>query len=99
METPYQRQKKHLLRSAKEGSARYNERMPDPAQTSIEERLEQLETRYAFQEETLRQLDEVVQKQADLIDALQLDLARMRTELAHDPESEAPPEEQVPPHY
>jgi len=73
--------------------------MSDPSSTTIEERLEQLETRYAFQEDTLRQLDEVVQKQADKIDALQLDLSRMRTELAHDPESEAPLEEQVPPHY
>jgi SlyX protein len=78
---------------------RYGDGMSDPADAALTERLEALEVRFAFQEDLVRQLDEVVQTQADQIDSLQRDLLKMRTELSHEPESEAPPEEQVPPHY
>jgi SlyX protein len=78
---------------------RYGDGMSDPADAALAERLEALEVRFAFQEDLVRQLDEVVQTQADQIDSLQRDLLKMRTELSHEPESEAPPEEQVPPHY
>ena len=73
--------------------------MSQASDTDLTKRLDSLETRFAFQEDLVRQLDEVVQSQADQIDSLQRELLKMRTELSHEPESEAPPEEQVPPHY
>jgi len=72
--------------------------MTTPKDT-LEERLNSLESRFAFQEDLVHQLDEVVRSQADTIDELKREILKMRTELTHTPESEAPPEEQVPPHY
>lgn len=62
-------------------------------------RLENLETGFAFQEDLIRQLDEVVQSQANEIDSLKREMLKIRTEMTHDPETEASMEEQVPPHY
>ena len=66
---------------------------------TLAERLDSLESRFAFQEDLVHQLDEVVRSQADTIDELKREILKMRTELTHAPETEAPPEEQVPPHY
>jgi uncharacterized coiled-coil protein SlyX len=65
----------------------------------LTERLENLETGFAFQEDLIRQLDEVVQSQANEIDSLKREMLKIRTEMTHDPETEASMEEQVPPHY
>ena len=62
-------------------------------------RLEDLESRFAFQEELVRQLDDVVRAQADQIDNLEREVLKIRTEMTHSLEEEAPMEEQVPPHY
>ena len=70
----------------------------DPNHKLIE-RLENLETGFAFQEDLIRQLDEVVQSQANEIDSLKREMLKIRTEMTHDPETEASMEEQVPPHY
>lgn len=65
----------------------------------VQRRVEDLEVRYAFQEDALRQLDEVVRAQADLIERLTAELRALREEQAKNAPPEAPPEEQVPPHY
>ena len=70
----------------------------DPNHNLID-RLENLETGFAFQEDLIRQLDEVVQNQANEIDSLKREMLKIRTEMTHDPETEASMEEQVPPHY
>jgi SlyX protein len=62
-------------------------------------RLDDLETRYAFQEETIRQLDEVLRAQATELDRLNAQLKTVREQLKETLAPEAPPEEQVPPHY
>ena len=65
----------------------------------ITHRLDSLETRFAFQEDLVQQLDDVIRSQADQIDRLEREVLKIRTELTHETEQEAPPEEQVPPHY
>lgn len=62
-------------------------------------RLEEIEVRYAFQQEELRQLDEVVRQQAAVIDELRGELRSVREQIDRNPGAEARPEEQVPPHY
>jgi uncharacterized coiled-coil protein SlyX len=62
-------------------------------------RLEELEIRYAFQQDELRQLDEVVLEQAARIEALATELRSLREQVDRDASPEPPPEEQVPPHY
>lgn len=62
-------------------------------------RIEELEVRYAFQQDEIRQLDEVIREQAARIDELRGELGTLREQLERDPGSEPPPEEQVPPHY
>jgi len=78
---------------------RYGDGMSEDLLQNALVRLEALESRFAFQEDLVRQLDDVVRTQANKIDALEREIVKMRTELTHEPESEAPPEEQVPPHY
>lgn len=62
-------------------------------------RIDDMEARYAFQEETVRQLDEVLRSQATEIDQLKNQLKTVREQLKETLSPEAPPEEQVPPHY
>jgi uncharacterized coiled-coil protein SlyX len=66
----------------------------------LERRVEELETRYAFQEENLRQLDEVVQECARMIDMLRHENRELRAQLAQRPEDTPNKiEDEVPPHY
>jgi uncharacterized coiled-coil protein SlyX len=66
----------------------------------LERRVEELETRYAFQEENIRQLDEVIQESGRMIDMLRSENRELREQLAQRPE-ETPNkiEDEVPPHY
>lgn len=66
----------------------------------LERRVEELETRYAFQEENIRQLDEVIQQYGRMIDMLRSENRELREQLAQRPE-ETPNkiEDEVPPHY
>ncbi len=66
---------------------------------TLAERLDDLEVRYAFQEETIRQLDEVIQDSSAQIERLKNELKSVREQLKETLGPEAPPEEQVPPHY
>jgi len=67
--------------------------------SDLSQRLEDLEVRYAFLEETLRQVDDVVRSQANEIALLQQELKTVREQLKETLGPDAPPEEQVPPHY
>ncbi|MEE2750616.1 MAG: SlyX family protein [Myxococcota bacterium] len=62
-------------------------------------RLEDLEVRYVFQEDQIRQLDEVVQEQAGCIANLQREIQALREQYDQEGDDQAPMEEQVPPHY
>lgn len=64
------------------------------------ERIDDLEVRYAFQEDTLRQLDEVVRQLGDELRALKAEVTELRAQLAETPEG-APNklEDEKPPHY
>ena len=66
----------------------------------LERRIEELETRYAFQEENLRQLDEVLQEQGRMIDLLRHENRELRAQLSQRP-SDTPNklEDEKPPHY
>jgi len=66
---------------------------------SITKRVEDLEVRFAFQDETIQQLDSVIQEQALQIERLRNELKTVREQLKDTLGAEAPPEEQVPPHY
>ena len=66
---------------------------------TLAQRLDDLEVRYAFQEETIRQLDEVIQDSSAQIERLKNELKSVREQLKETLGPEAPPEEQVPPHY
>ena len=67
--------------------------------TDLAKRLEDLEVRYAFLGETLRQVDDVVRDQATDIERLKQELKTVREQLKETLGPDAPPEEQVPPHY
>jgi SlyX protein len=69
------------------------------ADSDLATRLEDLEVRFAFQEDQIRQLDEVIQEQADHIARLEKALGALREQYGELSGDEAPPEEQVPPHY
>lgn len=73
--------------------------MSSKENNDLSTRLEDLESRFAFQEELVRQLDDVIRTQADQIDQLEREVLKIRTEMTHSTEEEAPMEEQVPPHY
>ena len=66
---------------------------------SLERRLEDLEIKFAFQDDTIQQLDMVIQEQANTIHRLTTELASVREQLKDTLGAEAPMEEQVPPHY
>ncbi len=66
---------------------------------NLVQRIEDLEVRYAFQDETIQQLDAVIQEQAHEIAQLRNELNAVREQLKDTLGPEAPPEEQVPPHY
>ena len=66
---------------------------------SLERRLEDLEVKFAFQDDTIQQLDLVIQEQATTIHRLTTELATVREQLKETLGAEAPMEEQVPPHY
>lgn len=65
----------------------------------LHKRLENLEVNFAFQEDTVHQLDQVIQEQAAEIHALKSGLKTVREQLKETLGPEAPPEEQIPPHY
>ena len=67
----------------------------------IADRLTELETRVAFQDHTLRQLNDVVIGQSQQITQLQRDLAMLRTQMKTMAPSLTGPasEETPPPHY
>ncbi len=65
----------------------------------LERRVEDLEVRLTFQQDVIRQLDEVIQSQGARIDLLMRELKELREQVKNDPGDEAPPEEQVPPHW
>lgn len=66
----------------------------------LERRVEELETRYAFQEETLRQLDEVLQQYGRMIDILRRENQELRAQVAQKGTGEPNKiEDEVPPHY
>ena len=64
-----------------------------------ETRIEELEIKLSYQEEYMRQLDEVVRGHADTIDELTHQLEMLRKQVTTTADQEAPMEEQVPPHY
>jgi len=65
---------------------------------SNEERLTDLESRHTLTEHVLEQLNEVVVAQADTIDALRREVARLEAQMRISNESEGG-EEPPPPHY
>lgn len=66
---------------------------------NLETRLEDLEVKFAFQDDTIQQLDLVIQEQAAAIHRLTAEVASVREQLKETLGAEAPMEEQVPPHY
>jgi uncharacterized coiled-coil protein SlyX len=64
----------------------------------LQAQLTELETRYAFQQDELRQLDEVIRGLADRVDLLTREVAEVRSQAR---ESGTPNkiEDEVPPHY
>jgi SlyX protein len=65
----------------------------------LESRIENLEIRLTFQDDLVRQLDEVVQAQNARIDQLMQEIHSLREQLAQNPGEEASMQEQVPPHW
>ena len=66
----------------------------------MEERLDKLETQVAFQEDLIEQLNQVIIAQADRIDALAGEEARLRDDMARGSEAgERDPLTERPPHY
>jgi SlyX protein len=68
--------------------------------SSIEDRFERLETRVLYQDRTIEDLNTVVTRQQNQIDALTSDIERLRAIIQNPPQdsidtSEEPP----PPHY
>ena len=61
----------------------------DNSSNDFAARLEDLESRFAFQEELVRQLDDVIRTQADQIDKLEDEVMKIRTEMTHSAEEEA----------
>ena len=68
-----------------------------------ERRLIDLESRSAFQEETLRQLNDALVGQQGRIDRLEATLqavvTQLRQERSHDDRSQDAPDDERPPHY
>jgi len=66
-----------------------------------EDRLIELETRFAYQEETLRVLNDIVARQQQQIDQLQQLCRQLIDRVARvgDSQSKSTPADEVPPHY
>jgi uncharacterized coiled-coil protein SlyX len=66
----------------------------------MNERIDDLEVRYAFQEDTIRQLDEVVRQLGDELRALKAEMLELRAQMAETPEGTPNKlEDEKPPHY
>lgn len=65
-----------------------------------EDRLTELETRFAFAEDLIETLNQTVIRQQQQLDSLQEQLRLLHQQL-HDSQSDAPstPREEIPPHY
>ena len=69
-------------------------------EAALSARIDELEVRQAYQDDLLRQLDDVLRQTADLARALQLELHKMRAEV--DRLGDGAPSalgDEVPPHY
>lgn len=64
----------------------------------LEARLVDLEVRYAWQEDLVEQLSDLVRDQQEQIDALRRELERLRDQMEGDPQ-EIGPADEPPPHY
>ena len=68
--------------------------------TTDTERIDGLESRVAFQDDTIQQLNDALVAQQARIDALQAELAQLIATLrAGTGDSETKPADEVPPHY
>jgi uncharacterized coiled-coil protein SlyX len=69
--------------------------------SSIGPRLDDLEARYAFQEDQLRQLDQVVRELGDQVARLTSQVSELRVQLAEVGDEGKPNslQDEVPPHY
>lgn len=67
----------------------------------VEERLVELETRVAFQDDLLRKLDDIVSRQSIELDSLILQVRRLQEQLEgmEPPHLKSQAEETPPPHY
>lgn len=70
--------------------------MPD---TPAPQRLMEVEIKLAFMEDLVEQLNELVYRQQQQIDALARELARVREQNAQGPAAPASPRDEIPPHY
>ena len=68
-------------------------------QDALTERLQDLEARYCFQEDTVQQLDQAVQELSELVLTLQREVVELREQLAQSPGSVNGLQDEVPPHY
>ena len=69
---------------------------------ALEQRLEELESRLAFQDDLLERLDGVVIHQGQALDRLALKIDRLSEQIAmleSDGGGRSAPEDEVPPHY
>jgi uncharacterized coiled-coil protein SlyX len=78
---------------------RYHQIRTADMASNPETRLDELEIKLSYQEEYIRQLDEVVRGHSDTIDELTHQLEMLRKQVTTTADQEAPMEEQVPPHY
>ncbi len=65
----------------------------------VAQHIQELEIRLAFQEDLLRQLDDVTRAHADLIDTLNREVAALRKQVEASPGAANSPLDEVPPHY
>ena len=65
----------------------------------VAQHIQELEIRLAFQEDLLRQLDDVTRSHADLIDTLGQEVAALRKQVEANPGATNSPLDEVPPHY
>ena len=75
--------------------------MSDPAHASLTERIDALEMRVAYQDETIETLNQALTAQWEQIDALKREIARLTDRLAAAESNIAVPPvaEPPPPHY
>lgn len=65
----------------------------------LQARIDDLEIRHAFQEDLIRQLDEVTQALHDRLDTLTRDMEALRAQIAQPAGQANPLEDERPPHY